>query len=277
MRAAPIAAVVVAAAVLTYLPLLGLGPDAEGQAEAQRRKKKKVTDDKEDISKVKQDLVVLSDEDGDVYVMSGVWNSDHYVFYGDGKVMYRQRVFGGGADGSTGRVDYSFWSPRTGGGEIGRNGKGEYYLSCGRGREVETFTLKKLPDADARKVLATASFRKALWQRQAQALARDDSGNYYYVDRMRDEYGGKGHRIFAGPKGGMKELPMTNVVSDSVGEIYATKRGELRFVTDPNKATWIKGSVKTELTIIPIDQNIELIYGDLGVYDGTLGTPCDDL
>src|SRR5438270_264459 len=42
---------------------------------------------------------------------------------------------------------------------------------------------------------------------------------------MRDEYGGKGHGIFVGPNGGMKEMPMTNVVSDSKGEIYATKRG----------------------------------------------------
>ena len=134
-----------------------------------------------------------------------------------------------------------------------------------------------MSDADSKKILDTASFRKVFWKRGAQALARDDSGNYYFVDRMRDEYGGKGHRIFAGPKGGLKELPMTNVVSDSVGEIYATRKGELRFVTDRSKAMWIKGTAKTELTIIPIEDNIGLIYGDLGVYDGSLGTPCDDM
>jgi hypothetical protein len=266
MRAAPIAAAVLAVFSLVVVP----------SAEA-RPRKKVVKDVPEDISKVKQDLVVLTDDDGDIYVIEGVWGSEHYVFFGDGKVMYRQRIFGGGADGTTGRVDYTFWAPRSDRGEIGRNGKGEYYLSCGRGKDVETITLRKVPDADAKKVLDTATFRKPFWKRQAQALARDDSGNYYYVDRMRDEHGGKGHRIFAGPKGGMKELPMTNVVSDSVGEIYATKKGELRFVTQPNKATWIKGSAKTELTIIPIEENIALVYGDLGVYDGSLGTPCDDL
>jgi hypothetical protein len=132
-------------------------------------------------------------------------------------------------------------------------------------------------DGDAKKLVDAAAFRRPFWKRQAQALARDDAGNYYYVDRMRDDYGGKGHRIFAGPKGGMKELPMTNVVSDSVGEIYATKKGELRFVMDPNKASWIRGAAKTELTIIPIEANVSLIYGELGVYDGSLGTPCDDL
>lgn len=244
-----------------------------GDAEAQR-KKKKVKDDAVDISAVKPDLVVLTDDDGEVYVMSGTWGDDHYVFYGDGKTMYQLRVYGGGADGTTGRIDFSFWSPRAdGNASIERNDKGAYQLSCGS----ETFGLKKAPDALAQKVLDTAAFKKPLWKRQAQALARDDAGNYYFVDRLRDDYGGKAHRIFAGPKGGLKELPMTNVVSDSVGEIYATKRGELRFVTSSSSATWIKGSTKTNLTIIPVEDNIRLIYGDLGVYEGTLGTPCDEM
>lgn len=267
MRAAPIAA----ALVVLFAPIALLG------AADARPRKKKVKDEPEDITAVKKDLVVLTDEDNDVYVLENKWGSEHYAFFGDGKVMYRLRVYGGGADGSTGQFDYNFWSPRTNGGSIGRNAKGEYNLQCGNGRDIEIYPLTKMPDADAKKVLDSASYRRPLWKRQAQALARDDSGNYYYVDRMRDEHGGKGHRIFAGPKGGLKELPMTNVVSDSVGEIYATKKGELRFVTDPNKATWIKAGVKTELTIIPIEANISLIYSDLGVYDGSLGTPCDDI
>lgn len=242
-----------------------------GDADAQR-KKKKAKDDKVDVSAVKQDLVVLTDDDGQTYVMSNVWGDEHYVFYGDGKTMYQLRVFGGGADGTTGRIDFSFWSPRANGNaSIERNDKGAYLVRCGD----ETFGLKKADDATSKKVLDTAAFKKPFWKRQAQALARDDSGNYYYVDRLRDDYGGKAHRIFAGPKGGLKELPMTNVVSDSMGEIYATKRGELRFVTSTSSATWIKGATKTSLTIVPVEDNIQLIYGDLGVYEGTLGTPCD--
>lgn len=270
MRAAPIAA-----AILAMVFTSSISPSAEA-----RPKKKKVKDEPEDISAYKKDLVVLTDEDGEVYVIEGKWgaqNGEHVLFFGDGKTMYRQRIFGGGADGTTGRIDLTFWSPRSDTGSAGRNDKGEYFLSCGRSVDAESFPLKKMSDADAKKVLDTAKFLKPFWKRQAQALARDDAGNYYYVDRMRDDYGGKGHRIFAGPKGGLKELPMTNVVSDSVGEIYATRKGELRFVTEPNKAWWIKGSVKTELTIIPIEDNIALIYGDLGVYDGSLGTPCDDM
>ncbi|HVK76371.1 MAG TPA: hypothetical protein VM734_23765 [Kofleriaceae bacterium] len=264
MRAAPSA---VAAALVFGSMLVVGGPAADA------RPKRKVVGDTEDVSKAKKDLVVLRDDEGDVYVIEGVWGEEHWVFYGDGKTMYRQRVFGGGADGSAGTFDYSFWSPRVRHAAIGKKKSGEYYLACAD----DEIILKKVPDVDARKVLDGAAFKKPFWKRQAQALARDDAGNYYYVDRMRDEHGGKGHRIFAGPKGGMKELPMTNVVSDSVGEIYATKRGELRFVTSAQTATWIKGNVKTELTIIPPSDNIALIYGELGVYDGSLGTPCDDM
>ena len=115
-----------------------------------------------------------------------------------------------------------------------------------------------------------------LWRRVAHALSRDDRGVYYYVDRMQDEYGGKGYRLFAGQKGGLKELGLTNIVSDSEGEIFASKKGELRFVQGGGKATWIKGEKKTELVTVPLDMNLALIYGDLGVYEGSLGTPCDE-
>ena len=77
--------------------------------------------------------------------------------------------------------------------------------------------------------------------------------------------------------GAMKELPLTNIVSDSKGQIFASKRGELRFVIeDGDKGTWIKGEQKTELTNVPVEDNIALIYGELGVYEGSLGTPCDE-
>ena len=148
----------------------------------------------------------------------------------------------------------------------------KYTVSCGD----STTELKKLSDADAKKMMDAAVWKKPFWHRQAQFLARDEDGNYYYVDRLRDEYGGKGQRIFAGQKGAMKELPMTNIVSDSMGDIYSTKRGELRFVTATDKATWINGKDKTALTIVPVEDNVPMIYRDLGVYEGTLGTPCDD-
>jgi len=41
---------------------------------------------------------------------------------------------------------------------------------------------------------------------------------------------------------------------------------------------WIKGRARKSLTNVPVALNAQLIYRDLGVYDGKrLGTPCDDL
>jgi hypothetical protein len=236
-------------------------------------KKKPVDDDSEAVTPdVKKGLIVLSDGEGTVIAVDKEWTDDHWLFYGDGKTMYRLRVFGGGSDGSAGTWDYNFWSPRVQSGSIAKTAGPKFVLSCGK----DDTELKQLADADAKKMLDAAVWKKPMWHRQAQFLARDDHGTYYYVDRMRDEYGGKGHRIFVGPKGGMKEMPMTNVVSDSKGEIYATKRGELRFITATDAASWVNGATKTDLTIVPVEDNVPMIYRDLGVYEGSLGTPCDD-
>lgn len=70
---------------------------------------------------------------------------------------------------------------------------------------------------------------------------------------------------------------MTNVATDSAGEIFATKAGQLELVAGVDgKAYWAKGGKKTELTRLDPAENRYLIYRELGVY-GTLGTVCDDL
>jgi hypothetical protein len=70
---------------------------------------------------------------------------------------------------------------------------------------------------------------------------------------------------------------MTNVVSDSAGEIYATKSGDLKVVTDgkTGKAYWKKGQTKEELILLDAFANRYLIYRELGIY-GQLGSMCDD-
>jgi hypothetical protein len=126
-------------------------------------------------------------------------------------------------------------------------------------------------------VFQRATFLPPLWQRQAHLLARDDDGTYWLVDRYREEFGGKGYRVFSGQKGTMKELSMTNVVSDSAGEIYKTKSGDLKIVTESGtgKAYWKKGAEKTELITLDLWANRYLIYRELGIY-GRLGVVCDD-
>ena len=76
----------------------------------------------------------------------------------------------------------------------------------------------------------------------------------------------------------LKLLKMTNVVSDSQGDIFTTKKGELRLVLDRKKPSWFTGKAETELISLPLEENRIMIYTDLGVYAGQrLGTPCDDL
>ena len=71
---------------------------------------------------------------------------------------------------------------------------------------------------------------------------------------------------------------MTNVVSDSEGDIFATKSGELRLVLDRKESAWVKGKQRTALELLPLEDNVQLIYSELGVYAGEpLGTPCDVL
>ena len=136
-----------------------------------------------------------------------------------------------------------------------------------------------LLEADkAKAVVAGAKIEGSLRKRVPHALARDDRATYYYVDRGATPETEKSFRLFVGPKGALKLQKMTDVASDSEGEIFATKTGSLRFVLGKQESTWIKGGKSKKLVIIPAEQNLQMIYNDLGVYTGErLGTPCDDL
>jgi len=243
-----------------------------GSADAGPRKKRKKAEDVVDpasIAAVKDKLSVYTDGEGGYF--AGASMQTDWLFYGDGKTMYLQRVFSGGADGT--KWSMRMWSPRVDSvADLDVDGSGKAVLTCGK----DAFDLTKVDDVTAAKILASATFRKPLWKRQAHALSRDDRGVYYYVDRLRDEHGGKGFRLFAGMKGAMKELPLVNIVSDSKGQIFSSKRGELRFVQAADTATWIKDDKKTNLVNVPVEDNVQMIYTDLGVYEGSLGTPCDE-
>lgn len=161
--------------------------------------------------------------------------------------------------------------------EVVRDGdKGTCSARCGTRKS----SLRALPAADAEKLLAGATFSAPLPAHLPHALTRDSKGNYYYVDKGATPETARKFRLFAGPKGNLKPLPMTNVVADSKGEIFSTKKGELRLIVGPGgtDSTWVAGKVKIPLTAVPVDENLNLIYTDLGVYGGEkLGTPCDDL
>jgi hypothetical protein len=158
--------------------------------------------------------------------------------------------------------------------------------SCGE-RKTELTILGD--DAKKALLLGKAAFEPPLHTRAPHHLARDNDGRYFYVDKGNTSETEKNFRLFVGPKGAMKLQKMTNAVADTEGEIFTTKTGSLRYVTDrKNPPTWIQGSKKLTLTVVPIEakdektdepiNNYQLIYNELGVYLGQkLGNPCDDL
>jgi hypothetical protein len=148
-------------------------------------------------------------------------------------------------------------------------------LRCG----TKQIPLTLVDGAQAAELLRKATFQPNPQQYAPHALLRDTKGNYYFVDRGYQPAQQKSYRVFIGPRGTLKPQKMTNVVSDSEGEIFSTKKGELRLVLDRDKSSmWIENTKKTfELRQVPVHENLPLIYNDLGVYEGMrLGTPCDD-
>jgi hypothetical protein len=147
-------------------------------------------------------------------------------------------------------------------------------VTCGE----RVTTLKIVPPDEAKALLAKASFFASPIDRVPYALARDSNAVYYYVDHGSTTATEKNFRLFRGRKGALKLQKMTDVASDSEGDIFATKTGSLRLILEKKQSTWIQGKKSTSLTLIPVEQNYQMIYNDLGVYAGIrLGTPCDDL
>jgi hypothetical protein len=239
-----------------------------------------------DVSAVRDKLILVTDGKGH-YLTTLPDLTDEALrgtlyYSSDGKAFYQQRVPSYGSSGP-GTFSFSFWEPRVVDGwkrSFDRKEGDVFELQC----DARLSKLTLVPAAQAKPLLAAASFWKPRWKYRAYALARDDSGRYFYVDVPREPEGSKAFRLYMGKKNELKPLKMTNVVSDSKGDIFATKSGELRLVI-PKEGdetervpVWIQGKKKTSLTWVPIEDNGNLIYSELGVYTGqSLGTPCDDL
>lgn len=261
---------------ISLLAAAALAQSAPKDAEKDAAKDDAVKDDKGEVVDIKaqaKNFRVLTNETGQFYVVPTNWDMNDFVFFGDGKTMYQQRIIGGGSSGD-GSMDFAVWAPRVVGlqqGSLAVKADGSGVAHCNA--EHPTKLVPASP-AETTRVLTKASFRAPLWKRQSKFLARDDSGTYFFVDVLRES--GKGHRVYVGAKGAMKAMPMTTLVDDAAGQIYGTKRGELRIVANAGeKATWRKGKKVEELTVLDPADNRYLIYRELGIY-GQLGTICDD-
>lgn len=239
-----------------------------------------------DVSAVQADLVVSTDGKGHFLAAiphfkvaaAGGDSSAHNYYSPDGKRFVALRVTGGAAMGAE-SFDRILWEPRVQArwqGAFGWKQPPEgagWWVQCGDRKT----SLTELSSADRAALLAKAQFVTGTWDRRAYALARDNAGVYWYVDRGVGEKS-KQFRVFMGVRGQMKPVPLVNVVSDSEGDVFATKQGTLRLVLGKGESLWAKGKAEQKLILLPIEDNRQLIYTDLGPYLGQrLGTPCDDL
>jgi len=232
-----------------------------------------------DIKALKPKATVLQDAQGGTYV---VFRDDEAkVFYGpSAKAVHEQYIVGSSSDGEGG-WEYNTWAPRVAEGShlgsIEHKKDGTFQKSC-RGKDDAVLT--ELGGDKAKAILDKTAFLTSAIIHVPHLLARDDSGVYYYVDRIAKVYGGKGYRVFVGRKGAMKQMPLTDVASDSAGDVFSTKSGDLRLVrnSENNKETmtWVKGERRTELVFLDTDVNSAVIFKDLGIYT-FLGTPCDNV
>lgn len=230
--------------------------------------------DKVDVTDVLDKLQVLSDGHGHFLVVTPFGPHDH-TYYGDGKVFFALRV-GSASSSARESFNFTFWEPRVKDRYQAslQYQEGAYKLQC----SDRLTAMTPLPKEESRALIAAASFYKPRWKHEAYALARDNRGTYYLVDHQREPEGNLVFRVFRGPRGKMKALKMTNVVSDSEGQIFATKSGDLRLVLDKKETSWVAGKANTKLVSLELFDNIILVYTDLGPYIGQrLGTPCDDL
>ena len=227
-----------------------------------------------DIKAIRDQLLVFQDVKGGTYVV--LHGPDSRVFYGTGTTLYEQIEPRWSANGDAWRI-YA-WSPRLPemhSASVARLDDGTFKRECDG---LDDMVLTQLTGDKAAKVLAKDAFVTAGAVHWAHLLARDDMGIYYYVDRLTKTHGGKGFRVFVGKKGAMQQVPLDEVASDSGGDVFSTKRGELRLVTSEGKqtASWIKGEKATQLVMLDLDVNSALIYRDLGIYT-FLGTLCENI
>ncbi|CAN5807054.1 hypothetical protein BH11MYX2_BH11MYX2_17850 [soil metagenome] len=277
----------------TRLILLGLAA-VSAQAAADTAKDPAPT--KVELNPGKNDVVVLKDADGGIYVVAGGARGDsngHQVFYGKGKELYQQHNLHSSRDGSNGYWSVAVWTPRLSNfhdGSIDHGLDGTYLRNCWGEDDA---VLTEVTGEKAQQILTKSEFLSPLFTRRVRQVGRDDTGLYYFVDEINGEKKGRGSRLLTGRKGALKQLPLTDVATDGAGESYTAKTGTftVTFTNTLSKegitageiettatGTWVKGEHRTPVQMLDIrnQKNDVLVYKELGLYT-TLGTICDNV
>ncbi len=226
----------------------------------------------------RRDLAVYTDDRGLFIAAAPFEEGRRRVFAGDGEKLFAQEVLGAGAKGSTAHA-FTFWDPRarSPAEALFEVRAGKARLFCG----TRERPLRILSRGEAERVLASATFYGPRWRREPHVLARDDEGNFFYVDRARagTERGGADYRLYAGPLGKVTRLELADVSEEADGLVLVTASGKLRLGhgrAGAATADWLAGGGRRVLRPLDPARSGALVYRQLGVYEGDrLGTPCD--
>ena len=229
---------------------------------------------------------VCKDEKRDKYVLVTPVQSEHEgVLYGDGKKFTHTPFPYGLSDGWF--LEPRFYNPKHNSNIRGNDLRSYSYIQLNKDKTACNLvcgTQKKelalVTGEEAMKIADQAEIVPGPLLRKPYGLARDRRGTYYYVDRSTEKGQERFFQLYVGKKGNVKLQQMRDIVDDSEGMIFSSKKGELRLILaqEKEKATWIRGKRQRELTVVPVMSNLHMIYNELGVYTGkNLGTPCDDL
>lgn len=195
------------------------------------------------------------------------------LFAGDSHGLYRQRLTGGGAEGDV-RWDTIFWEPR-----VTERWRASFEVKQGSASlrcNEQVVPYSAVSETEAKRLLAKIPLFDVRWQRAAVFIARDDTGNYYYVDQALTPEGNSDYRLFVGTKGKVEYLPLNDAINDGESSLFISDRG--RFIVRRNgpEAAWAVGDSEKRLTMLNLYQQAPMIYTTLGAYrDQRLATPCD--
>lgn len=225
------------------------------------------------LAAVKSQLVVLGTPGGSYIALVPELDSRH-VYYGPRKVLHRQKVLLSATDEDD-NFSVLIWAPDQVGGAAIEMVDDAWRLRCG----TKVTELTPVGESERALLLKTARFEAPRLAREPYALARNQRGEYFYVDRDVRSRGTTGYRLYTGRIGRVRQVKLSWVVSDSEGDVFASRRGQLRVTTDDRNRRsfeWRRGKKAEPLLPVPIGRNPYLIYKELGVYQNyQLGTPCD--
>ena len=239
-------------------------------------------DPAEEIRAVRDVGLVIHDGKGH-YIAFGtadpatpVSNMSDVIYYGDGKTFYRQPLKGAASNTfHEGQRAWEILDERMGL-QLDKSKlefDKEYKMTC---RDNET-PLRVLDPKEARKLLAKATFKPVRMDRVAQMLGRDGT-TYYLVDSTRRTPTPTDWRVFVGKRGSLKQLKLKDVAADADGQVFTTSSGLLKVNAKTQAMSWEpKPGKQVALSSVPIERNLPLVYGELGVYTNGFGVPCDDL